>query len=53
MLASRGSSGIEEAEKYFFKDYKENNQLTTHPQAVYTSRLLNPYTEGFAIDFTE
>ncbi|PKY54267.1 hypothetical protein RhiirA4_500962 [Rhizophagus irregularis] len=45
---------IEIAEKYLFKDYKENNQLTTtHPQAIYTSRLLNPYTEGLATDFTE
>src|SRR5256885_2676915 len=24
----------------------ENNQTTTHPQAIYTSRLLNPYTTG-------
>ena len=23
----------------------ENNQITTHPQAIYTSRLLNPYTK--------
>jgi len=23
----------------------ENNQQTTHPQAIYTSRLLNPYTK--------
>src|SRR5436305_74463 len=23
----------------------ENNQITTHPQAVYTSRLLNPFTK--------
>ena len=23
----------------------ENNQLITHPQAIYTSRLLNPYTK--------
>src|SRR4051812_28458612 len=23
----------------------ENNQTTTHPQAIYTSRLLNPYTK--------
>ena len=22
----------------------KNNQTTTHPQAIYTSRLLNPYT---------
>ncbi len=24
----------------------KNNQLTTHPQAIYTSQLLNPYTTG-------
>ena len=23
----------------------ENNQSATHPQAIYTSRLLNPFTE--------
>ena len=23
----------------------ENTQTTTHPQAIYTSRLLNPYTK--------
>ncbi|CAB4420432.1 unnamed protein product [Rhizophagus irregularis] len=45
---------IKKAEKYLFREYKENSQLTiTHPQAIYTSRLLNPYTEGLAIDFTE
>ncbi|CAB5321526.1 unnamed protein product [Rhizophagus irregularis] len=45
---------IVKAEKYLFREYKENSQLTiTHPQAIYTSRLLNPYTEGLAIDFTE
>ncbi|CAB5366928.1 unnamed protein product [Rhizophagus irregularis] len=45
---------IEKAEKYFFKEYKENKQLTTtHPQAIYTSRLLNPYTEGLSTYFTE
>ena len=27
----------------------ENNQITTHPQAVYTSRLLNPYTTSLNI----
>jgi serine/threonine protein kinase len=43
-------SELGEAEKHFFKKYKENKQLTTHPQAIYTSRLLNPYTEGLAID---
>jgi serine/threonine protein kinase len=44
---------LKEAEKYLFKKYKESKQLITHPQAIYTSRLLNPYTEGLAIDFTE
>jgi serine/threonine protein kinase len=44
---------LKEAEKYFFKKYEGNNQLTTHSLAVYTSRLLNHYTEGLAIDFTE
>ncbi|UZO10655.1 uncharacterized protein OCT59_002235 [Rhizophagus irregularis] len=54
MLTSIKLDEILKAEKYLFKDYKENNQLTTtHPQAVYTSRLLNPYTESLAIDFTE
>ena len=24
---------------------RKSKQLTTHPQAIYTSRLLNPYTE--------
>ncbi|CAB5361699.1 unnamed protein product [Rhizophagus irregularis] len=23
----------------------KNHQITTHPQAIYTSRLLNPFTE--------
>ena len=27
----------------------ENNQTITHPQAIYTSRLLNPYTTGLNI----
>ena len=26
----------------------ENNQTTTHPQAIYTSRLLNPYTKNLS-----
>src|SRR5205085_12101540 len=26
----------------------ENNQSTTHPQAIYTSRLLNPYTASLS-----
>jgi serine/threonine protein kinase len=46
-------SELEETEKYLFKKYKGNKQLTTHPQAIYSSRLLNPYTESLAIDFTE
>ena len=38
--------------KQFEEAYKsksldiENNQTTTHPQAIYTSRLLNPYTKN-------
>ena len=31
----------------------ENNQQNTHPQAIYTSRLLNPYTEDLVFDFTK
>src|SRR5438128_6761068 len=30
----------------------ENNQANTHPQAIYTSRLLNPYTTCL-IDWSE
>src|SRR3954454_4959458 len=26
----------------------ENNQSATHPQAIYTSRLLNPYTKDLS-----
>src|SRR3954470_10980653 len=41
-----GAKQFEEAFKY--KKAKllliENNQSNTHPQAIYTSRLLNPYT---------
>ncbi|CAB4482517.1 unnamed protein product [Rhizophagus irregularis] len=44
---------FKEAERYLFKEYKEDDKLITHPQAIYTSRLLDPYTEGLAIDFTE
>ncbi|GBB86643.1 hypothetical protein RclHR1_13000005 [Rhizophagus clarus] len=43
---------FKKAEKYLFK-YKENDRLTVHPQAVYTSRLLNPYTESLVFDFTK
>ena len=28
----------------------ENNQSITHPQAIYTSRLLNPYTKELPKD---
>ena len=31
----------------------KNNQQTTHPQAIYTSRLLNCYTIDLAVDFTK
>ncbi|GES98328.1 kinase-like domain-containing protein [Rhizophagus clarus] len=44
---------FKEAEQYLNKGYKENGKLTTHPQAIYISRLLNSYTEGLVIDFTE
>ena len=45
-------------EAYEYKRAKllliENNQLATHPQAIYTSRLLNPYTTGLIkIDWRE
>ncbi|CAB4420763.1 unnamed protein product [Rhizophagus irregularis] len=54
ILKNEFSDEIEKAEKYLFREYKENSHLTiTHPQAIYTSRLLNPYTEGLAIDFIE
>ncbi|RIA85510.1 hypothetical protein C1645_741528 [Glomus cerebriforme] len=40
---------FEEAEKYRIKHKNnrtdKNNQLTTHPQAIYTSRILNPFTK--------
>ncbi|CAB5366929.1 unnamed protein product [Rhizophagus irregularis] len=49
-----GFYDIDIAEKYLFKEYKENKPLTsTHPQAIYSSRLLNPYTEGLSTYFTE
>ena len=40
--------------KQFEEAYKsksldiENNQSTTHPQAIYTSQLLNPYTASLS-----
>ena len=38
---------FEEAEKFRKANplSVENNQLITHPQAIYTSRLLNPFTK--------
>ena len=47
---------FEEAHKYRRANLLavENNQTTTHPQAIYTSRLLNPYTTGLIhIDWSE
>src|SRR6201999_1371212 len=53
----------DEIKKQFKEAYKykkanllaiENNQTTNHPQAIYTSRLLNPYTTGLVnIDWNE
>ncbi|CAB4399019.1 unnamed protein product [Rhizophagus irregularis] len=40
---------IEEAEKYRILNLsssKVDRQINTHPQAIYTSRLLNPFTEN-------
>src|SRR3989440_11437664 len=48
---------FEEAYKYKKTNllFIENNQITTHPQAIYTSRLLNPYTTGLnvKVDWSE
>ncbi|GBB93891.1 hypothetical protein RclHR1_02250001 [Rhizophagus clarus] len=53
---------FEEAEEYRKENILsiENDQSTTHPQAYYTSRLLNPFTKDLSnissvevIDFTE
>ncbi|CAB5377550.1 unnamed protein product [Rhizophagus irregularis] len=45
------NSEIERAENYrnlelSSESLKEDRQITTHPQAIYTSRLLNPFTEN-------
>ncbi|CAB4464899.1 unnamed protein product [Rhizophagus irregularis] len=40
---------IEEAEEYrklHLTSLDENKRLVTHPQAIYTSRLLNPFTKS-------
>jgi serine/threonine protein kinase len=45
---SVNNSEIEKAEIYrysYLSSSKENRQITTHPQAIYTSRLLNPFTK--------
>ncbi|CAB5357006.1 unnamed protein product [Rhizophagus irregularis] len=41
---------FEAAEEYRLNnnDRDKSNQLTTHPQAIYTSRLLNPFTESLS-----
>jgi serine/threonine protein kinase len=39
---------FEEAEEYrelHLSYFEKNKQMTTHPQAIYTSRLLNPFTK--------
>src|ERR1700722_10247430 len=43
---------FKEAEDYR-KANSSSSQLDIHPQAIYTSRLLNPYTDNLAIDFTK
>jgi serine/threonine protein kinase len=45
------NSEIKEAENYrilHFSSLMENRQTATHSQAIYTSRLLNPYTENLS-----
>src|SRR5947207_5931141 len=52
---------FEEAEEYRKENtlFADNNQPTTHPQAIYTSRFLNSFTKDFSkydslfIDFTK
>ena len=50
---------VEEADKYRKANLLsiENNQTTTHSEAYYTSRLLNPFTKNLhsveVIDFTK
>jgi len=36
---------IEKAENCRISSLKEDRQVTTHSQAIYTSRLLDPYTK--------
>jgi serine/threonine protein kinase len=47
-IIMNSKSEIEKAENYRNKNLSsliENRQTTTHPQAIYTSRLLNPFTK--------
>ena len=52
-----GRTAVEEAYKYKKANlFAIKNQTITHPQAIYTSRLLNPYTTGLInvkIDWNE
>src|ERR1041384_5003514 len=43
----KNTKQFKEAEKYRKANlsFIENSQLITHPQAIYTSRLLNPFTK--------
>jgi hypothetical protein len=44
----------EEYRKQHCSSFERIRQLTTtHPQAIYTSRLLNHYTEGLVCDFSK
>ncbi|CAB4411808.1 unnamed protein product [Rhizophagus irregularis] len=36
----------EEYRKLHLTSFDENKRLVTHPQAIYTSRLLNPFTKN-------
>ena len=41
----------EEFKKEEYKRKNINNNQLTHPQAIYTSRLLNPYTKNLLDDY--
>ncbi|GBC29466.2 kinase-like domain-containing protein [Rhizophagus irregularis DAOM 181602=DAOM 197198] len=48
-LIANNKLEIEKAEEYrklHLSSLKGDRQITTHPQAIYTSRLLNPFTEN-------
>src|SRR5687768_8634190 len=42
---------FKKAEEY--RSFKANRQSTTHPQAIYTSRLLNPFTKDLKYEISE